>query len=100
MLRKLFLPILLVSAAAAAGCGPGQAQPAPPKPAEVVVSRSFVREVTDYEEFQGKTDAEKAVDVRPHVSGYLHRSHFTHGRAARSGPPRPPRLPAGGRARP
>ncbi len=71
MLRQQLLPILLVSTAAAAGCGPGQAQPAPPKPAEVVVSRSFVREVTDYEEFQGKTDAEKAVDVRARVPGYL-----------------------------
>jgi RND family efflux transporter MFP subunit len=71
MPRHHLLPILLVSAAAA-GCG-AAAGPAPmaPKPAEVVVSRAFQREVTDYEEFQGKTEGEKAVDIRARVPGYL-----------------------------
>jgi RND family efflux transporter MFP subunit len=79
MTRPHLLTVLLVSAAAA-GCG-ASAGPPPvaPKPAEVVVSRSILRDVTDYEEFQGKTEAEKAVDVRAHVSGYLDRFNFTDG---------------------
>jgi multidrug efflux system membrane fusion protein len=78
MPRHHLLPVLLLSAAAA-GCGAAGGPPPAPKPAEVVVSRAFERGVTDYEEFQGKTDAVKSVDVRAHVSGYLDRYDFIDG---------------------
>jgi RND family efflux transporter MFP subunit len=65
----IFVPLL---SAAVAGCGASAGPPLmAPKPAEVVVSRAFEKEVTDFEEFQGKTDSEKAVDVRARVPGYL-----------------------------
>jgi multidrug efflux system membrane fusion protein len=71
MARHHLLPALILSAAAA-GCGASAGPPPPaPKPAEVVVSSAIEKEVTDYEEFQGKTDAEKAVDIRARVAGYL-----------------------------
>src|SRR4051812_20844632 len=70
MPRRHLLPALLVLAGAV-GCNSGQPPLAPPKPAEIVVSPAFVREVTDFEEFQGKTDASQAIDVRPRVTGKL-----------------------------
>jgi RND family efflux transporter MFP subunit len=79
MFRRGFLPALLLSTAAVAGCNNAPAALGPPKPPEVVVGRSVEQDVTDYEEFQGKTEAEKAVDVRAHVSGYLDRFNFKDG---------------------
>jgi RND family efflux transporter MFP subunit len=72
MLRRVHLPLLFVLIAAV-GCGKAPPPLAPPPPPEVRVGRAVVREVTDFEEFQGKTEAEKAVDVRAHVTGYLDR---------------------------
>ncbi len=70
MSRTLWSLVLLLPAAAA-GCTNGQPPPPAGKPPDVVVSRAIRKQVTDYEEFQGKSDAEKAVDVRARVSGYL-----------------------------
>jgi RND family efflux transporter MFP subunit len=71
MPRHHLLPMLLLSAAVA-GCGAAAGPPqAAPKPADVVVDRAVEREVTDYEEFQGKTEGEKAVDIKARVPGYL-----------------------------
>ena len=79
MFRRGFLPALLICTAAVAGCNNAPAALGPPKAPEVVVGRSIEQDVTDYEEFQGKTEAEKAVDVRAHVSGYLDRFNFKDG---------------------
>jgi multidrug efflux pump subunit AcrA (membrane-fusion protein) len=84
MPRHHLLPALLVLAGAA-GCNSGQAPLAPPKPADVVVSRAFYREVTDFEEFQGKTDASQAIDVRARVTGKLTRFNFQEGEEVRQG---------------
>ena len=54
----LLLPAVLTAGAAAA---------AP----EVAVSRPVTREVTDYEDFTGRTDAVQAVDLRARVTGYV-----------------------------
>ncbi len=77
MWRRECLPILVL--AAVLGCGQAPASLPPPKLPEVVVSKAVEKEVTDYEEFQGKTEAEKSVDVRAHVSGYLDRFNFADG---------------------
>ena len=77
MLRRNILPMLMLCAIA--GCNTAAAPLPPPKAPEVVVSRAFAEEVTDFEEFQGKIEAEKAVDVRAHVSGYLDRFNFKDG---------------------
>jgi RND family efflux transporter MFP subunit len=82
MAHRILVLILLVSAAAT-GCNNSAPPPPPMKPPDVVVSRAVAREVTDYEEFQGKTEAEKTVDVRAHVSGYLDRYNFKDGAEVR-----------------
>jgi RND family efflux transporter MFP subunit len=88
MLRRVFWPGLLLSAAAAvAGCDAASAPPAPPKAPPVVVSRAVEEEVTDFEEFQGKTEAFETVEVRAHVSGYLDKLHFEDGADLRKGDP-------------
>jgi RND family efflux transporter MFP subunit len=69
----------------AAGCG--QASPAPeaPPPPEVEVSRPLVREVTDSEEFTGRTEAIDSVVVQARVSGYLDTINFKDGDVVKQG---------------
>jgi RND family efflux transporter MFP subunit len=61
-----------------AGCG---SEPPLPKPAPPAVSVAIpvVKEVTDYEDFTGRTDAVSKVDIRARVSGYLIRVNFKDG---------------------
>ena len=61
----------LLSAAAALGCNTAAAPPPAPKPPEVDVSLPVQENVTDYEIFTGSVQAEKSVDLRAQVTGYL-----------------------------
>ncbi len=73
-----------LAALLAAGCSKGSAQPAA-KPAEVVVARPITDEVTDYQDFTGRLDAIKTVDVRARVSGYIIRAPFKEGDEVQEG---------------
>lgn len=57
-------------------------EPAPP---DVVVSRPVVREITDYEDFTGRTQAVSTVELRPRVSGYIEKVLFKDGSAVKKG---------------
>jgi RND family efflux transporter MFP subunit len=59
-------------------------QPAAKAP-EVPVARAVVREVTDYEEFTGRTEAPVRVDLRARVSGYLLKTAFQEGGEVKQG---------------
>jgi RND family efflux transporter MFP subunit len=48
-------------------------------PLEVSVSAPVEREVTDYEDFTGRTDAVISVEIRPRVTGYLTKVAFKEG---------------------
>jgi RND family efflux transporter MFP subunit len=69
----------LVVLGALAGCGhgpgPGEARQAP----KVKVSKPVWRDVTDYADFTGRTDAVPSVQVRARVSGYLDQVLFPPG---------------------
>ncbi|HEY7312713.1 MAG TPA: efflux RND transporter periplasmic adaptor subunit [Gemmataceae bacterium] len=52
---------------------------------QVLVSRPVERQVTDYEEFSGRTDATEAVHVKPRVSGYLQKVTFREGNLVQRG---------------
>jgi RND family efflux transporter MFP subunit len=69
------------------GCGPSQAQPAPgqPPPPEVEVALPVTREVTDYADFPGRTEAVNSVDIRARVTGYLEKMHFKEGAFVKKG---------------
>lgn len=77
------LAVILLAVAVLAGCQNAQSQtPAPggkPPPAEVYFSLPQSRQITDYEEFTGHTDALKTVQVRSRVSGYLVKLNFEDG---------------------
>jgi multidrug efflux system membrane fusion protein len=49
------------------------------------VSRPVQREVTEYVDFTGRTDAVEAVDVRPRVTGYLVKLPFREGAEVKKG---------------
>ncbi len=54
------------------------AKTAPPKPV-VTVSQPIQRQVTDFADFTGRTDAVQSVDVRARVTGYLVKMPFKEG---------------------
>src|SRR5579859_5979084 len=62
-----------------AGCGTKQAPPDAPANPVVPVSHPTVREVTDYVEYTGRTDAVQSVGIRARVTGYMVRSPFKEG---------------------
>jgi len=66
------------------GCG-GPPPVAPPEPPKVTVSIPVAREVTNYEEFTGYTDAASTVDIRARVSGYLIKVNFKDGDVVKQG---------------
>jgi multidrug efflux system membrane fusion protein len=66
-----------------AGCA--KQAPPPPPPPEVTVARPVVREVTDYFEFPGKTEAVDRVEVRARVTGYLDKVNFVDGQNVKKG---------------
>ena len=71
--------------AASAGCSGAKPAPPPPKPPEVLVAAPTVREVTDYEDFTGRIEAVKTVEVRARVTGYLEKFLFDEGRDVKEG---------------
>jgi multidrug efflux system membrane fusion protein len=70
---------------AVGGCQPPPSQVAPAEPPVLPVSRPVQREVTNYVDFTGRTDAVEAVDVRPRVTGYLVRMPFKEGSEVKKG---------------
>jgi multidrug efflux system membrane fusion protein len=71
--------IFLLCGAAVAGCAPPPPPMAPPRLPDVEVAEAVEDTITDYEVFYGKSQAEKEVDVRARVSGYLDKIHFKDG---------------------
>ena len=74
----LALLVALVSA-----CAP-QAAPAPQAP-QVSVAEVLQRNVSDWDEFTGRTEAIQSVEVRPRVSGYIERVAFAEGSTVQKG---------------
>jgi RND family efflux transporter MFP subunit len=70
-----------------AGCARSSADTHPPEPAlpEVIVSHPLEREVTDYADFTGRTEAVDAVEVRARVDGYLEKVNFKEGALVKQG---------------
>jgi RND family efflux transporter MFP subunit len=75
--------VLTLVVVLASGCAP-QAAPAPQAP-QVSVAEVLQRDVTDWDEFTGRTEAIESVDVRPRVSGYIERVAFAEGSIVRKG---------------
>jgi RND family efflux transporter MFP subunit len=74
----------LALAALVAGCTPAARAP-DKKPSEVVVTTPITDEVTDYQDFTGRLDALKTVDIRARVSGFVLSAPFKEGDEVREG---------------
>ncbi len=56
-------------------------------PPAVTVAAPLQQEITEWDEFVGRFQASKSVEVRPQVSGAITRIHFTDGQFVRQGAP-------------
>jgi RND family efflux transporter MFP subunit len=86
-LGRAVLALTLLGALALAGCdggGNGKAAAAPPPP-EVTVAHPRVQKLVEWTEFTGRFEAEKLVDVRARVSGYLATIDFRDGQVVDKG---------------
>jgi len=68
-----------------AGCEKAAPAVNPTAPPEVTVARPLAREVTDYFEFPGQTEAVGEVEVRARVTGYLVKINFQDGQEVKKG---------------
>lgn len=76
---------LLLFPLAGVGCGESTRLSVNPAPSEVVVAQPTPRQVTDYEEFTGHTDAILSVQIKSRVTGYLEKKDFLDGQQVREG---------------
>src|SRR5207247_1419301 len=76
----VLLPVLAV-----AGCGKARLPATPAAPTEVLVGEPVRKEITEYEDFTGRTEAVETVEIRGRVSGYLDKVHFAEGEEVREG---------------
>jgi membrane fusion protein, multidrug efflux system len=61
------------------GCSESAPEVAPPQPPVVPVSQAIQRQVIDYVDFTGRTDAVNTTNIVPRVTGYLVKMPFTEG---------------------
>ncbi len=85
--RRIFAVVAVVVALIAAwflfaGAAPEAAQPPAPK---LTVSMPLQREITEWDEFVGRFEASRSVEIRPRVSGAVTAVHFRDGQLVRQG---------------
>jgi multidrug efflux system membrane fusion protein len=66
------------------GCGHSEAPPPPAKPA-VTVATVEQKDIVEWDEFTGRTEAVESVEVRPRVSGFLREIRFQSGQLVKKG---------------
>ncbi|EEF58871.1 efflux transporter, RND family, MFP subunit [Pedosphaera parvula Ellin514] len=67
-----------------AGCEHNQAQQQMPIP-QVTVAKVEAKEVVEWDEFTGRTEAVETVEIRPRVSGYMQEVKFQSGQMVKKG---------------
>ena len=87
--RRLWLGLALLVAIAAAWwlLGGKPATHAAAAPPAVTVALPLQKDITEWDEFVGRFEASRRVEVRPQVSGEITRIHFTDGQFVRKGAP-------------
>src|SRR5262245_59755935 len=68
-----------------AGCARRPPQVAPAELISIPVSQPIVREITDFVDFTGRTEAIHSVDIRPRTTGYLVKLPFEEGAEVKEG---------------
>ena len=89
MSKIRFFTLLAVSASAPAlflaGCNRSAATAPQPPPPVVTVAPVEQREITEWDEFTGRTEAVESVEVRPRVSGHIQEVRFQSGQLVKKG---------------
>ncbi|MGC8658268.1 MAG: efflux RND transporter periplasmic adaptor subunit [Desulfomonilaceae bacterium] len=67
------------------GCGQRTQTFTPPPPPEVTISLPEKKQVTDYLEFTGNTQAFESVEIRARVQGFLDKMNFVPGQEVKAG---------------
>jgi len=88
--RALRFTILLAAAvlilALVTGCKPANASQSPAvRPPSVTVAQVEQKEIVEWDEFTGRTEAVEAVEVRPRVSGHVQEVRFQSGQLVKKG---------------
>ncbi len=81
----LLLGFILTLLAAAGGCQANRPKVASAEAPAVPVSHALQREVTDFVDFTGRTEAVHSVEIRPRVTGYLVKMPFKEGAEVKQG---------------
>ena len=68
-----------------AGCTRAPSGVPPPEPTTIPVSYPAQREITDFVDFTGRTEAIESVDIRPRTTGYLVKIPFKEGSDVKAG---------------
>jgi multidrug efflux system membrane fusion protein len=87
-MRSVFRLVLVICAVAevlTAGCEQSQPQVPSTEPPAVPVAKPLEKEVTEFVDFTGRTDAVQAVDIRARVTGYLEKIPFKEGAEVKAG---------------
>ena len=74
--------LVMAIAALLFSCKP---KPSAPPPTEVTITRPISKEVTEWDDFTGRLEPIKSVEVRARVSGYLDSIHFKDGQTVKAG---------------
>ena len=83
--RFLVLAAACVTLTFAGGCR--HAEPTAPPPPKVAVAKPIVRDIVEWDEYTGRTQALEAVEVRPRVTGYVQAIQFADGASVKEGDP-------------
>ena len=83
--KRIVVVFVTFAMAASAGCQRLPNQVAPAESPSLPVSKAVRRELTNYAEFTGRTEAIQAVDIRPRVTGYLMHMPFKEGSEVQKG---------------
>lgn len=77
----------LAAVAALVGCARKPPEPVKTQPFVVVVANPVAQKVNDYEDFAGRTEPYRVVELRSRVTGHLKKIHFKDGQDIEQGQP-------------
>lgn len=85
--QKIVLGLLPIAVAGGIVLSRGGGTPvtAAPPPATVTAAAPIVRQITEWDDYSGRFEASRSVEVRPRVSGAVTGVHFTDGAIVRKG---------------
>ena len=78
------LAFAIVAITTLSGCAPKATQQSPPPP-PVTVAPVEQKEIVEWDEFTGRTEAVESVEVKPRVSGYIQAVKFQSGQLVKKG---------------